>query len=244
MGSSIRPTGLDSAAAALRYWERRQEVVANNLANVSTAGFKGERTFARLLGDGATPAIDAVTDFRAGPITMTGTPLDLAITKDGFFVTQTAGGERLVRGGSMRLNDQRQLVDESGDVLLGEYDARGGTDGPVVLPQHAAAVTIDHAGAVVVDGTQVARLRLERVAPGVRLQHEAGGRFVPPATRERMAFDARTVRQGAIEESNVGSVESLVDMISIQRGYASVQKVLTTIDSARGIAASELAKPI
>ena len=244
MGSSIRPTGFDSAAAALRYWERRQEVVANNLANVNTDGFKGERTFARLLGDGNTPAIDAVTDFRAGPITTTGAPLDLAIVRDGFLVASTPNGERLVRGGSLHINEQRQLVDASGNPLLGEQDPRGGTAGPVVIPQFAGVVTIDHGGAVVADGTQVARLRMERVAPGIRLQHEEGGRFLPPANRERMALEARTLRQGAIEESNVGSVDSLVDMIAIQRGYASVQKVLTAIDSARGIAATELAKPV
>ena len=60
MGIGIRPTGVDNAAAALRYLERRQEVVANNLANVSTDGFKGERAFARLLADGSTPSLPQV----------------------------------------------------------------------------------------------------------------------------------------------------------------------------------------
>jgi flagellar basal-body rod protein FlgF len=243
MGTSIRPTGLDNAAAALRYWERRQEVVANNLANVNTDGFKGERAFARLLADGGTPVIDTATDLRSGPINTTGNPLDVAIAGDGFFVVDTESGERLTRGGALHLDDQRQLVDASGNVMLGERDAKGGVAGPIVIPAGSGAIGIDQGGAVSVNGQQVARLRLEHVAGGTRLQHEANGLFVPPASRESIAAEQRTIRQGAREESNVSSVESLVDMIAVQRAYGSVQKALTTIDTARGIATTELGKP-
>lgn len=243
MGSGIRPTGLDNAVAALRYYERRQEVVANNLANVNTDGFKGERAFARLMSDGSTPAIETATDFRAGPITATGAPLDLAISGDGFFVAQTAQGERFTRGGSLRLDDARRLVDQGGHPLLAEPDAAGNGGGPVVVPADARTITVSAAGIVNADGKDLGRLRLESVPAGTRLQHDAGGLFVPGAARTSVAPDARTVRQGAREESNVGSVAALVDMIAVQRAYASVQKVLTTIDSARSIAVSELAKP-
>jgi flagellar basal body rod protein FlgG len=243
MGTGIRPTGVDNAAAALRYWERREEVVANNLANVSTGGFKGERAFARLLGDGSTPAIDTATDLRTGPITTTGAPFDIAIAADGFFVVATPDGEKLTRGGATRVDEHRQLVDQSGNALLGEDDPGGGTHGPVVLPEAFGTLQITEGGAVIVDGNQVARLRLERVPAGTRLQHEANGLFGPPVARETIPYADRTVRQGAREESNVNSVEALVDMIAVQRAYGSVQKVLTTIDSARGIAINELGRP-
>src|ERR1051325_4214106 len=85
-------TGMDTAASALRYWERKQEVVANNLANVSTDGFKAQRVFARLL-DGMHPAPDTTTDFSTGALKETGAPLDLALEKDGFFVVSTKAGE-------------------------------------------------------------------------------------------------------------------------------------------------------
>jgi flagellar basal body rod protein FlgG len=243
MGTGIRPTGIDNAAAALRYWERRQEVVASNLANVNTDGFKGERAFARLLSDGSTPVADASTDFRAGPMNPTGNPLDLAITGDGFFVVQTPRGERLTRGGALSINDRHELVDAGGNAVLGEDDSAGGAQGPVVLPDHATSIQVDSGGAVRVDGHQVARLRMERVAPDAKLNHEGGGLFETPAPRSAIPLEQRTVRQGVREESNVSSIESLVDMISVQRAYAGVQKVLTTIDSARGIATTELGKP-
>jgi flagellar basal-body rod protein FlgF len=243
MGSGIRPTGLDNAAAALRYYERRQEVVANNLANVNTDGFKAERAFARLMSDGSTPAIETATDFRAGPITTTGAPLDLAIVRDGFFVAQSDSGERFTRGGSLHLDDKRQLVDQGGHPLLAEPDAAGNGGGPIVIPANAQSITINESGLVSADGKELGRLRVENVPAGTRLQHDAGGLFIPGTARQRIAPADRSIRQGAREESNVGSITALVDMIAVQRAYASVQKVLTTIDSARSIAVSELAKP-
>jgi flagellar basal body rod protein FlgG len=244
MGSGVRPTGIDSAAAALRYWERREEVVANNLANVSTDGFKGERAFARLLGDGSTPAIDSATDFRLGPLTTTGQPFDVAIAHGGFFVVNTAAGEKFTRGGELRVDDHHQLVDSRGNPMLGEDDPQGGLRGPVVLPETMKELQITQGGAVIVDGKQVARLRVEQVPPGTRLQHEGAGLFGAPANRESIAADARSIRQGVREESNVNSVEALVDMIAVQRAYGSVQKALTTIDAARGITTNDLGKAL
>ena len=82
MGTSIAPlqaSGMDVSAAALRYWEQRQNIVSGNLANVSTDGFKGERAFASLLNGSASPVVSTTTDFSAGPMMTTGAPLDLAI---------------------------------------------------------------------------------------------------------------------------------------------------------------------
>jgi len=244
MGTGIRPTGLDHAAAALRYWERRQEVVANNLANVNTDGFKGERAFARLLSDGTTPAVDTVTDLRAGPMTTTGAPLDLALSKDHMFVVQTADGERLTRGGSFQIDASRRLTDAMGNAVLGEVDSAGNPRGPINIPAFTANVQISDAGAVMADGRQVGQLRIERIPSGTRLQHEGNGMFSVPPTRVAVPVADRGVRQGMLEESNVESVNSLVDLIAIQRAYASVQKVLSTIDSVRGIAVTELGKPV
>jgi flagellar basal body rod protein FlgG len=159
-------------------------------------------------------------------------------------LVDTPEGERLTRGGSWRLDAGGLLVDTLGAPVLGEDDPRGGTRGPIRVPADAASVRIAADGAVLVDGVQRAKLRLEDVPAAARLEHAGDGRFLPAPERARVADAARTIRQGALEESNVGSVPSLVDLISIQRAYSSVQKVLTTIDGARGIAVSELAKPL
>lgn len=246
MGTSIAPlqaSGMDVSAAALRYWEQRQNIASGNIANVSTDGFKGERAFASLLAGSAAPVISTTTDFSAGPMTTTGAPLDLAIQGAGFLVVQTANGERLTRGGSMQINSAHQLVDRTGDPVLGEPDASGGTAGPITIPPGTAKLMIDSGGAVVADGKQVARLRVEQPLHGAQLQHDTNGLFLRPATVAGVPVVQRTVRQGVVEQSNVSSVGSMVDMIAIQRAYANVQKVMTTMDAAREIATTEIGKP-
>ena len=243
MGTSITPSGMDVSAAALRYWEQRQNIASANIANVSTDGFKGQRAFAQLLGESGAPTIRSATDFSAGPMSTTGAPLDLAIQGNGFFVVQTAQGERLTRGGPMQISATHQLVDRAGDPLLGQADAAGGAAGPVTIPAGTSSLVIDAGGAVMANGKQIARLRLDQAAAGTQLQHDTNGMFIPAATMTTVPTANRTVRQGMIEQSNVSSVGSMVDMIAIQRAYANVQKVLTTIDAAREIATGELGKP-
>lgn len=229
------PNGMTSAAAALRYWERRQEVAANNMANVNTEGFKGERVFARLL-NGAFPEADSATDMRAGTLRPTGAPLDLALDGDAFLVVNTPRGERLSRGGSFRLDGAGQLLDPGGNPLQGEA-------GPIVVPD-GAPVTIQADGRVLAGGKDVGRLRLETIPAGTRLQHDEGTLFVPGAGRTPLAAGSAPVRQGFLEDSNVGAVGEMVDMISIQRSYASVQKAMVTMDEIRGTISRDLAKPI
>ncbi len=105
----------DTGLRALRYWEARQAALANNLANVSTPGFKAERVFARLL-DERTSLVEGVTDFSAGPLDTTGRPLDVALIGDGFFVVETPKGRRWTRGGALGL-DETGALDPSGDPL-------------------------------------------------------------------------------------------------------------------------------
>lgn len=234
--------GIASAASALRYWERRQEVATNNLANANTDGFKAERVFARLVGD-ALPSPDSATDRRTGTIRPTGNPLDLALSGDGFFVVQTEAGERWTRGGALRLDADGYLADADGNRLMGERgavrltrDARGHVLDP-------ADIGIDATGVVEVGGVVVDRLRVEMPASASgQLQHAEGTRFVPTTLRRVAAAGERSVRQGALEDSNVNPISSLVDLLSIQRNYASTQRALSALDGVRSTIVNELGK--
>lgn len=234
MPDPVRPNGMTSAAAALQMLERRQQVLANNLANASTRGFKAETAFSRIMGD-AIAATDTALDLSEGTLTETHNPLDLAIEGEGFFVTQTPAGERLVRNGSFRLDPDRRLVDDHGDPVLGD-------DGPIVLPP--GMVEVDSSGLVKVNGKPAQRLRLERVPEGTQLEHEGGTRFVPVATRQSIPPAERAVRQGFVEESNVNPMEAMTAMLEVLHRYSAAQKTLSTIDAVRGIAVSDLAKPV
>ena len=239
MGASVRPNGMSSAAAALRYWERRQEVTSNNLANVSTDGFKGQKVFARMI-EGALPVADAATDFSQGTIQTTNNPRDVALDGQGFLVVTTPNGERYSRGGSLQVNDAGNLTDSAGNQLLGE-------NGPIRVASRGSAevglIQIARDGTVSVDKADVGRLRIDTIPDKTTLATEGSGLFIPPAKQQRIGPDARIVRQGALEQSNVTPISQMVDMISIQRAYSSVQKAVTTLDTVREIATTELARP-
>ncbi|MEP6766992.1 MAG: flagellar hook-basal body complex protein [Gemmatimonadaceae bacterium] len=225
---------MTSAAAALQMLERRQQVLANNLANANTRGFKAETVFSRLIGD-AIAAADTSVDMKQGSLTETHNALDVAVEGSGFMVVNTKAGERFVRGGSLELNANRELVDSAGNQVLGD-------DGVITVPP--GTVNIDNAGLVTVNAKPVAQLRLETVDPKVQLVHEGGTMFVPDASRKSVATTERKIHQGFIEESNVNTMSAMSEMIEVMQRYSAAQKSIATLDSTRGIAVNDLAKPV
>jgi flagellar basal-body rod protein FlgF len=248
MPPQIPANGMSAAKAALRYWERRQEIVAHNLANVSTDGFKGERAFAELM-EGGAPVAASVTDLASGSLRATGNPLDIGLAGDGFAVIRTSSGERWSRAGALSLNTQRELVDANGNQVLG-------TGGPIVIPEGIAGIEVDRTGVVRAspqadrlgryDGERsvLGTLRLESAPKDARLVREGDRYFVPPDTRTPIAADRRDVRQGFTEDSNVGATDALVEMITIQRHFAFAQKAISTLDETRGRAVNDLGKAV
>ncbi len=229
----MRSDPLARAARAFRYWERRQEAVAHNLANASTPGFKAERVFARLLAD-ARLEVRRGTDLRPGALNPTGRTLDLALEGDGFLVVETPAGERFVRGGSFRLDASRRIVDARGNPLLADT-------GPVVVPE-GATLRISPHGEVLADGTPLAVLRIERAPDGAGLRPEGEGRFVPPGNRAPVEEGSVRVHSGHLEESNVEPVEAMVEMIEIQRAVSALQRSVLVMDGILDRAANRLSR--
>jgi flagellar basal body rod protein FlgG len=227
------PDALRRAGQAFRYWEEKQAAVAHNLANASTPGFKGERVFARLL-EGAGVAPEGATDLRAGAMTGTGRPLDLALDGDGFLVVETPSGERLVRGGSFQLDESRTVVDADGNPLLGE-------SGSIMIPEDAE-YEITTRGELRVDGATIARLRVENVADESELQREGGLLFRTEGRTSPVEEGTFKVRQGHLEESNVDPVGALVDMIEIQRAYSALQRSVLVVDGVMDRISNDIGK--
>ena len=226
------PGALGRAGQAFRYWERRQETVAHNLANASTPGFKGERVFASLLeSGGVVPA--SQTDFQGGGLEATGRPLDLALDGDGFLVLGTPQGERLVRGGSFQLDVSRQLVDAHGNTLLGD-------SGPIVLPEGEYEIT--RSGVVKVEGVDIAALRIVRPREGAVLRREGGVRFQSDLPTARVDEGEVKVHQGHLEGSNVDPVSAMVEMIDIQRAYSAIQRSVLVMDGVLGKISNDIGK--
>lgn len=226
---------IKNAAQALRYWELRQQTAANNLANVGTTGFKAERVFGEVLPDGRL-APSTRTDFSTGVLTQTGATFDLALGGEGFLVVKTDQGERLVRGGSFSLDPRGRLVDERGDALLGE-------NGEILVPP--GDVEIDRSGQLKVDGQTLERLRVVTVADPQALAHAGEGRFLAAEDALRdIPPDVRQVHQGHLEESNMNSLDGLIETITIQRAYGSVERAIGELDQTLRTIANDLARPL
>lgn len=225
--------GITNTARAMTYQIRRQEVTANNLANANSDAFKADRLFARTLAHEAFPVAVQETDLQQGTFRETGRSLDLSLSGEGFFVVQTDRGERLTRGGSFQLDTSGRIVDGHGDPILG-------TEGPV----HAEGGTLEVQGdgSVSVDGALVGRLRVVEVADRGTLRKEGLGRYASTGPLPA-ADDSRTqVRQGAVEESNVDPLLSMVDLITIQRAYSANVDALKAMDAVLGSITNEVGR--
>jgi len=229
-------SGYYAACAGFAAQTQALELVANNLANLGTAGYRAQQaTFRSLLTGGGTvawnPLNAAVNDFgvlggsridrASGSLAATGNPLDMAVAGTGFFVVQSGANQVYTRNGSFHATPTGQLVTGQGDAVLGEQ-------GPITLPSGAVAVSSD--GTVSVDGAVVEKLRLAEFAPDTSLNALGNANYsAPPGSALPAATSS--VRQGMLEDSNVSPVESVVQLISIQRNAEMMQRALTLFDS-------------
>jgi flagellar basal-body rod protein FlgF len=225
--------GIQNAAHGLSYYSKLQEVVANNLANASTDAFKVDRLTGQMLAGDSYPVPVAHLDLRQGAFRETGRPLDLALDGPGFLVVKTPQGERLIRGGSLRLDAMGQLTDADGNAVLGRK-------GPIILGTGNLEVQPD--GTMLVDGAPLDELRLETIADPSKLRKEGTGRFVPPAGVTLMATDTAQVRQRQIEEPNSDAVLGMIDLVTIQRAYAANVDALKAMDGVLGTITSEVGR--
>ena len=218
-------TALSGAKATLQ----RQDLLANNLANVSTTGFRAEMQAFRAVpvrGDGAsTRAFAAETsvgmDMRPGPIQTTGRALDVAAQGNAWFAVQAFDGtEGYTRAGSFQVSAEGQLVTPSGLPVLGD-------GGPINLPLNAQ---IDVAAdgsitATVGNGRPQQAGRLKLVTPEGGMSRGDDGLF--RSDQGELPADATArVQPGALEGSNVSAIETMVAMISAARQFEQQMKAL------------------
>jgi flagellar basal-body rod protein FlgF/flagellar basal-body rod protein FlgG len=237
-------TGFYSAYAGFAARLDELEVVANNLSNVNTTGFKAQRSFygsfsAALNSQGPPPAMMTVSqavhqaatqfgllggtriDLGQGNLEMTGNDTDVALEGPGFFGVLTKGGVRYTRDGSFRLDKDRNLVTLQGDKVLAQAPNR--PPQPVQVP--SGKITISPDGSVSVEGALVAKLRVDDFPPGTPLHAEGNTYFLAPAGVGKPALSA-SIRQGALETSNSDAIRSTVALIDLQRTSQIMEKAL------------------
>jgi flagellar basal-body rod protein FlgF len=209
------------------------EVLANNMANANTPGYKAQFSFYRSLpawlqASVTTPLNEAVNrygviggggiDLSPSNLETTGNPTDLAIENSGgFFAVQTQNGVRYTRDGNFQLNTKRQLTTNQGDMGLGDA-------GPIQLPSGQLAISPD--GTVSVDNAIVAKLKVIEFPKDTPLTVEGNTYFVAPANAGKPMADPG-VRQGSLEASNSNPVRSAVSLIDLQRTAQLMEKALS-----------------
>lgn len=217
-----------TALSGLKSQMAAQGVIANNIANASTIGYRQDRvSFQRLMlqGDGLdtrSPAMEEVSDFdrRNGAIVATGRPLDVAVTSDSWLTVQAAdGSEAYTRRGDLKVALSGVLETGDGFPVIGE-------GGPITVPPHDRISIADDGSINIVPlgaepGTpmqQVGRLKLvspagSQTVKGLdNLFRVEGGGVLPDDMEAKVAG-------GSLEQSNVNLTQALVDMIENQRGY-------------------------
>ena len=218
-------------------------VVANNIANLSTTGFRSEGVIfaehVKALGPNDPSLSMATASAREtlssqGTLTQTGGSFDLAIEGDGFFLVATPRGERLTRAGAFTPNENGDLVTPEGFNVL---DAGGA---PVFIPQGAGPVGIAPDGTVSAGGQPVGQIGLVNPINLLGMVREDGVRFRADDGYEP-ALDGRML-QGFVEESNVDPVLEISRMIEVQRAYELGQSFLDKEDERIRSAISALGK--
>ncbi|HEY7829852.1 MAG TPA: flagellar basal-body rod protein FlgF [Solirubrobacteraceae bacterium] len=235
--------GLYSAAAGMSAQQEQLDTIANDLANVSTTGYKSERVgFQDLLynqvkqaGTSTTSGAGAVAsvigrDGAQGSLQQTGRPLDLAIQGEGFFQVKLPSGQlALTRNGALSVDGQGHLVTADGSLL----------DPPITLPAKvsAAEVSVAADGTVSAGATKLGQIALVNVpAPDKLLANGHGGFTVTAASGAAKAVAHPQLMQGALEGSNVDMGAEMVTMMSTQRNYSLASSAIKTQDQMLAIA--------
>jgi flagellar basal-body rod protein FlgF len=210
---------------------REMQAVANNIANVSTNGFRKEGVIFSehvvALG-GAEPslsmadALGRVVNQAQGPLAQTGGTFDFAIEGEGFFLVDTPQGQHLTRAGSFTPSPEGELLSLEGHRLL---DAGGA---PVFVPADARGVTLAQDGTLSAEGRPLAEIGLFMPTDPNGLVHVGGTRFAADAGVEPV--ETAVMLQGFLEESNVDPVSEIARMITVQRAYEMGQTFLDRED--------------
>lgn len=209
---------------------REMQVVANNIANLSTTGFRREGVifseYVKRLEDAPSlsmaRASARLVDLSQGELSRTGGDFDFAIQGDGFFLIETPDGQHLSRAGHFTPNADGELVNPDGYRLL---DAGGA---PIFVPPDVGSVSLANDGTLSAQGVPLAQIGLWQPADPISLRHVQGTLFRADAT-EPME-EPGLILQGYLESSNVNPMAEIARMIEVQRAYEMGQKLLDRED--------------
>ncbi len=255
-------SGMYSALSGNLAAMKKLDVIASNLANASTNGFKQDRlAFESVLAGNLNPpavppaqTADPVllqermlTDYSAGALIQTGNALDVALQGDGFFAVKTPDGIAYTRQGNFRLSADGTLVTTSGHPVLSKAGERPEEGQPIRLDGAGQAgggkPVVDNLGNITINGEPVASLAIYDFPKPYQLTKAANALFTAgTGVTPQTANPLTTVAQGSLEQSNVDSISQMVQMVEASRYFESCQRVVRSFDDMAAKAISDLAR--
>ena len=213
--------------------QRELDIVANNLANVDTTGFKFESMLSNTdevttptPGQAPTPvdfvaAAGVARDYTQGSLTQTGSPLDVAIDGKGFFTISTSSGPRYTRDGRFKLDPTGRLVTMSGDPVQGD-------GGDIVLDPKKGQVSIASNGDISQNGQAVGKLSVVTFDSLAALSKDGSNQFRNDSNLTPTPSTTAELKQGMLEGSNVQPVTQITRLIEINRAYDAVANMMSS----------------
>jgi flagellar basal-body rod protein FlgF/flagellar basal-body rod protein FlgG len=221
-----------NSAAAMTAIIRRQEITANNLANVNTAGYRKDRLFEEILDDAidvdlfptSQRKLSTWTDNTHGNYEFSDRPLDATIGGNGFFAVEDAqtGRTLYTRAGRFALNTEGTLVDSSGRQVVGR-------DGPIVVPPGSESIAIAPSGDVKAGQQVLGTISVMEFDEGVELLRVDGASFDARGAKPIEVVDPK-IKSGYFEQSNVNALTEMTSMLQDSRMFESQQRAMRTLD--------------
>ncbi|AWL95076.1 MULTISPECIES: flagellar basal-body rod protein FlgF [Bradyrhizobium] len=220
--------------------ERQMDVIANNVANANTNGFKADHSlFEEYLNSnarednfiGADRRVSYVQDrgtyrdIGQGPMEPTNNPLDMAIDGNAYFAVQANGGEMFTRDGKFSLNATGQLVTPDGNLVLG-------TGGPITFQPTDHDINVAPDGTItVLEGTAKTdsirgKIRMASFDDPTKLTKLGANLYAAGSATLQPDAKSSSVRQGYVEKSNVNSVGEMTRMVEVMRSYTAIANLL------------------
>ena len=222
---------------------REMDVVANNLANMNTTSFKRQLTLIseqQVDVNNADKPLSFVfdvgthRDLSEGEIQVTGNPLDIAISGDGFLVIETEDGERYTRNGNLRLSSEGELTTASGQSVLGDQGR------PIVISSDDPKLIIAPDGTITGERGVIGRIALVRFDNPQAANPVGNGLYKTDETPQ--AVEDPQIQQGMLESSNVKPVVEMTRMIEISRAYTAISNMLKQDNDLRRNAIRQLGR--